>query len=145
MRWTRGQFELFKHKRAASRVPSVAAAPQGVKDSSAVMLLWQTLNYLGAGEWEREHVFHPGRRWRFDFANVRARIAVEVEGGIYQAGRHQRPGGYVKDMEKYNAAVLDGWMLLRFAPEQVLDGTAAEAIRQAIRTRKAKFEDNSIE
>lgn len=57
----------------------------------------------------------PGwKRWRFDFCWVEAKIAVECEGGIGSNGRHVRVKGYVEDCDKYNAAQLVGFRVLRF-------------------------------
>lgn len=70
---------------------------------------------------EREHLFHPTRKWRFDYAWPGQKVAVEVEGGIYTQGRHTRGKGYADDMEKYNAAALRGWTLLRYTPARLLD------------------------
>ena len=44
-----------------------------------------------------EYRFHPGRDWRFDFAIPSRRVAVEVEGGAFNGGRHIRPEGYLRD------------------------------------------------
>jgi hypothetical protein len=52
---------------------------------------------------EREYKFHPTRKWRVDFAFPALKIGVEVEGGIWIAGRHSGDRG-LKDTEKYNAA-----------------------------------------
>ena len=79
-----------------------------------------------------EHRFAPPRRWRFDLAFPDRKLAIEIEGGAFTRGRHTRGAGFVKDMEKYNAAVLLGWRLLRFTPSQVLDGTARAALAEAI-------------
>jgi len=74
-------------------------------------LLWQSIN----GEpYEDEHRFHPTRRWRFDFAWPSKKIAVEIEGGTWTGGRHTRGAGFQKDCEKYNAAAVLGWTVLRF-------------------------------
>lgn len=54
--------------------------------------------------------FHPTRGWRFDWAFPAIKLAVEVEG----FGRHQTYTGYRGDCEKYNAALLHGWRVLRF-------------------------------
>jgi very-short-patch-repair endonuclease len=81
----------------------------------------------------REHRFHPTRRWRFDFAWVEQRLAIEIEGGLWRGGRHQTATGYRADCEKYNAATLLGWRVLRLTdrdlanPRQVVD-----LIRQAL-------------
>lgn len=80
----------------------------------------------------REYKFHPIRKWRFDFAIPEHNLAAEVEGGIFIHGRHQRPGGFIKDMEKYNAAVTLGWRVLRFTPKQVKTGQAVLEIARAI-------------
>lgn len=89
---------------------------------------------------QREFAFHPTRRWRFDFAWPHAKVAVEVEGGVYpsrqpdgslQAG-HARPAMFTKDVEKYNEAAILGWMLIRVTPKMVKDGTALTVIERAL-------------
>lgn len=69
-------------------------------------------------EFEREVKFHPERKWRFDFVVDKA-IAIEVEGGIFTQGRHTRGKGYINDMQKYNAALTQGWRVLRYATGQI--------------------------
>jgi len=73
----------------------------------------------------REHGFAKeiGRRWRFDFAWPRHKLAVEVEGGSAINGRHVRPKGFRDDGEKYNAAVLLGWRVLRYTTAMVMKDT----------------------
>ena len=70
-------------------------------------------------EYEREYRFHATRKWRFDFAWPVCKVAVEVDGGRWQAGggRH----GSDSDREKINAAVELGWRVLRYSPQQVDD------------------------
>jgi len=62
----------------------------------------------------QEYRFHPTRKWRFDLAYPDKKIAIEAEGGVWTGGRHTRGGGYTKDAEKYNAAVVLGWRVLRY-------------------------------
>jgi very-short-patch-repair endonuclease len=66
-----------------------------------------------------EHRFNPDRRWRFDYAFPDLMIAVEIEGGVWIQGRHSRGMGMINDMEKYNWAVLHGWRVLRYTPQQL--------------------------
>jgi len=91
-----------------------------------------------------EFRFHKRRRWRFDYAWPRWRIALEVEGGIYGRGKQcpacgrRAVAGHTSierlktDMEKYNAAVIGGWRILRVTPQQLADGTADRLVRKAI-------------
>ena len=58
---------------------------------------------------EAEYRFHPARDWAFDFAIPACRLAIEVEGGVHNGGRHIRPDGFVRDMLKYNEAAAAGW------------------------------------
>lgn len=81
---------------------------------------------------EREYRFHPERRWRFDFAYPDLMIAIEVEGGVWQAGRHNRAKGFIADCDKYNQAVLLGWRVLRFTSQHIADGTAIRDIEQIL-------------
>ncbi len=62
----------------------------------------------------------------------RLNLLVEAEGGIWTKGRHVRGGGFIADCEKYNTAALLGWMVLRFPPCMVADGTAVKMIRKAL-------------
>ena len=66
-----------------------------------------------------EYKFHPTRDWRFDFAHIDAKIAIEIEGGIWVQGRHVRPKGYSEDCTKYNEAQLMGWQVYRFTSENM--------------------------
>lgn len=81
---------------------------------------------------EQEYKFHPKRKWRADFHIVGKKILVEVEGGVWSGGRHTRGNGYIGDMEKYNAAVVMGYQVLRFSTEQVKSGLAVQQIEMMV-------------
>lgn len=68
---------------------------------------------------EREAMVVPGRRWRFDFTWPDAKLALEIEGGTWSDGRHVRGSGYRADVEKYNAATLAGWRVIRATAEHL--------------------------
>jgi hypothetical protein len=76
------------------------------------------------------------RRWRADFAYLPGRVLIEVEGGIWVNGRHNRAAGFNADLEKYLAAGLAGWRVFRFGPDQItLENVErmAEQVRDEIR------------
>jgi very-short-patch-repair endonuclease len=85
---------------------------------------------------EPEYRFDASRRWRFDRAWLVSRIAVEIEGGTWIKGRHSRGAGMRADAEKYNAATLQGWRVLRFTGDMVKDGTAILTIERALSSRE---------
>lgn len=53
------------------------------------------------------------RKWKFDFAVPKYKIAFEAEGGIWNKGRHINPKGFISDCEKYNSACIQGWKVFR--------------------------------
>lgn len=65
------------------------------------------------GAVECEYKFHPVRKWRNDYFLTKYRIAVEIEGGVFIGGRHTSGMGFSKDMEKYNAALVEGIVVYR--------------------------------
>lgn len=80
----------------------------------------------------REHYFAKPRMWRFDFAWPEYMLAVEIEGGSWNNGRHNRGSGFEEDCEKYNAAALRGWWVMRFTTGMVTSGRALSLTEQAI-------------
>ena len=68
---------------------------------------------------ECEYRFHPLRKWRFDFAHVETKTAIELEGGIWTGGAHTRGRHYAGDCEKYNAAALAGWTVFRLTGDMI--------------------------
>ena len=61
------------------------------------------------------------------------RIALEVEGGVGGLGRHNRPSGFIKDMEKYNALALDGILLLRVLPMELVTVKTINLLKKALK------------
>jgi very-short-patch-repair endonuclease len=85
------------------------------------------------------------RKWRFDFAItdllldsrcIPHKLAIEIDGAVHSRGRHTRGTGFVADMEKLNFAAIYDWHVLRFTPQQVLDGTAKEVIKRWLESHR---------
>jgi hypothetical protein len=110
-----------------------ATAAANAAKLSAPLLLQIRMAQLDEGM-SLEHVFHPTRKWRLDIAWPHKRLYVEIEGGVWTAGRHGRGAGIVADMEKQNAAVVLGWKPLRVAVNHITSGEAITWIRQALTT-----------
>jgi hypothetical protein len=85
---------------------------------------------------EREVTLIPGRRFRVDFL-LPGRVAVEVEGGSWNQGRHTRGAGFASLCEKHNEHELQGVLLLHVTGEQVRDGQALAWIERALANRGA--------
>jgi hypothetical protein len=81
---------------------------------------------------ETEYRLTPARRWRLDYAWPVYKVALEVEGGVWVKGRHNRGGGFLKDMEKYNHATTQGWRLLRCTPDTLLSTETLDLVRATI-------------
>lgn len=79
-------------------------------------LYWKSLS---GQKLEREFRFHQTRRWRFDFAHIATKTAIEIEGGIWGGGRHSRGKGFAADCIKYNEAILCGWTVFRLTGPQI--------------------------
>lgn len=83
-------------------------------------------------KFEQEFYFHPDRKWRADFHLIDKKILVEIEGGIWSGGRHTRGKGYIGDMEKYNAATMMGFQVIRFSTDQVKSGHAIQQLEKMV-------------
>lgn len=81
---------------------------------------------------ETEYRFHPARRWRFDLAFPRHKLAVEIDGGTWVRGRHVTGTGFAADCDKGNEALLLGWRVLHFTNTHVKDGSALTTLTRAL-------------
>lgn len=59
--------------------------------------------------WQQEYQFADGRRYRFDFANIERKVAVEVNGGQWAKSGHTSGKGVQRDAEKLNLAQSLDW------------------------------------
>jgi len=112
---------------------------------------------------KKEHYFaKPVRMWHFDYAWCYLMLAVELEGGIYthgkpmyklnpktkkltvvqQKSRHLTIKGFEGDCEKYNAAELMGWTLLRFTAGMIASGLALTTLESAFADKTLNKNDN---
>jgi len=80
----------------------------------------------------KEHYFHPSRKWRFDFAWPELKIALEIEGGGWVYGRHNRPQGHENDCEKYSEAAVLGWRIIHCTPAQCKNGFMYDLLDRAM-------------
>lgn len=103
--------------------------PAAKSEGAATLRLHLKVNDIPFTE---EHRFHPTRRWRFDFALPDRMLAVEVNGGLFTGGGHNRGKDMEGDYEKNNAAVLLGWRILYFSTGQVRAGLAIQTIREVL-------------
>lgn len=97
-------------------------------------LLAFQLRALGITDFEREYHFAEsiGRKWRFDFAFVDRKLAMEVDGAIWSGGRHVRGAGVERDAEKYSAAAALGWRVIRLTRSMVESGEGVRLVEQAL-------------
>ena len=89
---------------------------------------------LGLPEPVAEFRFHPTRRWRFDWALVEQKVALEVQGGLFVQGRHARGAALLKEFEKLNTAAVMGWVVV-FVTPQSLFSEGPDLFRNLIKMR----------
>ena len=98
--------------------------------------------------WWAEYPFHPTRKWRFDFANPDVKVAIEIDGGLWNiykglhAGRHSGGVGQKEDYEKLNAAAELGWTVLHYTPSEKYK---VKTLMQILNTVKNKKQCKSSE
>lgn len=102
------------------------------------LICW-AVEQAGFGKPQSEFRFHQKRKWRFDFAWPDLKVALEREGSAWVDGRlvsrHRSDAGYASDCEKYNAAGVAGWLVVRATPPMLKDGRALAALLEALSLR----------
>jgi hypothetical protein len=99
------------------------------------------INLKGLPGYRKEFIFHPTRKWRFDYSWVDIKVALEIHGGIFTNGRHTRGKGFSEDKVKMNSAQLLGWIVIEATTAQVKNGQMLKWITQAIANRNSDASD----
>ncbi len=60
------------------------------------------------------------RRFKCDFFLPDYNTVIEIEGGQWIHGRHQRGNGFKNDIEKYNLLVLHGYKVIRLTTDHFM-------------------------
>ena len=103
-----------------------------IRNSSELENRFATLwDAIGGPELVREYRFDKSRRWRADFAWEEARLLIEIEGGVWNRGRHLTPRGFMNDAEKYLAATLQGWAVIRLVDSMLTPDTIKQILDYA--------------
>jgi very-short-patch-repair endonuclease len=124
----------LKPKRTKTELEKARSKAKREKWENAFLFLWKALN---GPILEREFKFHNERKWRFDFAHLETRVAIEVEGGTWSGGRHSRGAGYSADCEKYNSATELGWKVFRLTSDMITTKNANMILQTIIRHERA--------
>jgi len=129
----------------ARRIPAVAKQLAGpalapsmqVADNSPSAMFDRRWEDMGGPELVQEFRFDAVRQWRFDRAHLAAKVAIEIDGGVWVTGRHNRASGYIADCTKLNAATALGWAVFRLTPSHLDDGVTLALIQGTIAGRLA--------
>jgi hypothetical protein len=101
-----------------------------MKYQPAIVLAWFAQNEIPSPL--LEHKFALPRKWRFDFAWPAHKVALEVQGGIWNGGRHSRGASLLKEWEKLNQAAIQGWRILYCQPKDLCTTAMIETLEAAL-------------
>lgn len=138
------------------RSATPAATARDPKVPQARTDLHAFLCYGGFGEVATEYGFHPQRKWRADWALLEPRVLVEYEGIFHRIGpdgadeldadgrakqtmSHGSTTGILRDIAKYNAALEEGWVVIRANAKNVADGSVMRTIETVVARRRREL------
>ena len=75
------------------------------------------------------------KRYRLDFAHLQSKVGVEIQGGVYNRGRHVTGSGYERDCKKYNLAYTSEWTIFLLTNAMAKDSAWLSLIAAHISAR----------
>lgn len=114
-------------QRATSRAGRDAEDALDAQLAGAGYVEWA--DYVREGSW----ALARGKGYRADFVFPRARLLVEIKGGVHHAVRKQGK----RDVQREALATLLGWRVLPVLPEEVRDGSAIKKVVEVVGEAKA--------
>ena len=117
----------------------MAKLPRDDSRERAFLLAWRQVRL--DSEPMRDYRFHPTRKWELDFAWIAHKVGVEIQGGAGRGGKryhHISHEGYQNDCDKLNAAILEGWRVLWFTSQDIVERPiqCAEMVAQLLEARR---------
>lgn len=93
-----------------------------IKTSSTEKNFIEFVLMAAKAPFEKEFRFDETRRFKFDFALIDRKVAIEYEGLVFASNKatgsgksgHTTVGGYSSNCSKYNLAIIHGWRVLRY-------------------------------
>ena len=109
-------------------------------------ILLQVWSQSGIPKPIAEHKFSDQGNWRFDYAFLEQRVAVEIQGGLFvvkgarrcpvckqtPAGRHTRGPALRDEYEKLREAAADGWLVLPVPPDEAMSKKFLTQLKRAL-------------
>lgn len=126
LRLTEQQYSALKG-RTKKLAAEVVVKPEA--DRYPLMLRDQIVE-AGLPEPFREFVWHPTRNFRLDLAwpkHERGRFGCEVDGAV-----HRVKDKWLRDVEKHNLLIREGWTYIRVTPAMVKSGEALQWVKEFI-------------
>jgi very-short-patch-repair endonuclease len=81
----------------------------------------------------RQYRAVPARRWKWDLAWPDHSLLMEVDGGTFVYGGHNRGVRIDGDAEKQSAAAALGWRCMRVTKHMIDSGRAIELLEEALK------------
>jgi hypothetical protein len=91
-----------------------------------------------------EYEFHPTRKWRFDYAWIKDKIALEIDGGVRGLSGHFSRLGFQSDQVKCLEADILGWRVIHANYGMIINGVAIQLIQGAFRSRESEAEGKRV-
>jgi hypothetical protein len=96
--------------------------------------------FSGIDAWENDFQERYSRskrskRYRLDFAHPNSLTGIEIQGGVYNRGRHVTGSGYERDCRKYNLAYTSGWTIFLLTGAMAKDSAWLSLIASHISAR----------
>lgn len=93
----------------------------------------------------REYRFHDTRLWRFDYAFPQQSVAVEVDGGLFVQGAHNRGARILKTHAKLNCAASMGWRILYTIPQNLCTEEFLTVLESALARAEGGTRPSAVE
>ena len=100
--------------------------------------------YSDIDAWEKDYPERyskskRSKRYRLDFAHPNSCTGIEIQGGVYNRGRHVTGSGYERDCRKYNLAYTSEWTIFLLTSTMAKDSFWPSLIAAHIAQREQKL------